>query len=358
MRHISLIVWMLLFFILFMSTNTSLDMRKAGYYRVSEEGAVECFLCPHGCRITPGKRGFCGVRENVSGELKSLVWGRPCAVNVDPIEKKPLYHFLPGERAYSVAAMGCNLSCRFCQNHDISQAAGREVSGFDMPAQKVVEDAVSRDCGIIAYTYTEPTVFLEFALECAGIARRRGLANVFVTNGYTSRQALEDIVMAVDGVNVDLKSMRDEAYRDYCGGRLRPVLESIKKYVEAGVWVEVTTLIVPGMNDSPAEIGEMAEFIAGLGEDIPWHVSRFHPDYEMTGVMPTEIDAVESAVSAGRKAGLSHVYPGNIGSGDGDITVCPGCGTRLIERRGYRVGENRLSDGCCSVCSRRLAGVF
>lgn len=254
-------------------------VREALLYEKEAEGRVSCGLCVHRCRIAPGDRGSCGVRENRAGTLYSLVYGAIIAENVDPIEKKPLFHILPGSRSFSVAAAGCNFRCSFCQNHEISQTpreTGRIVGRERTPAE-IVEMAVRSGSKSIAYTYTEPTVYFEFAFDIAGIAREKGLKNVFVTNGYMTQGMLELVAPRLDAANVDLKAFRDDFYKKQCGARLQPVLDSLRKMKELGIWVEVTTLLIPGLNDGEEELGELAAFIASLGAETPWHISRFHP---------------------------------------------------------------------------------
>ena len=321
-----------------------------------EGSRVKCTLCPHGCVIAPGKRGRCGVRENRSGVLHTLSYRRVIAEHVDPIEKKPLYHFLPGSVSYSIATMGCNFSCLHCQNWEISQVRG-EIEGYDLPPEEVVERALSSNCSSISYTYTEPTVFAEYVLECAELAREAGLKNVLVTNGFTSKEALEELAKVVDAANVDLKSFSPEFYRRVCGGRLEPVLDSIRRYLKLGVWVEVTTLIIPGQNDSERELRGIAEFIAGLSRDVPWHVTRFHPEYRMLHVEATPVSTLRRAREIGREAGLKHVYIGNV-LGEGEDTMCPDCGRVVIRRYGFEVVSNLLSDGTCPACGARIAGVW
>lgn len=334
-------------------------MHEAFLYDRVGGGEVRCRLCAHGCRIADGARGLCGVRENREGTLYSLVYGRPCASNVDPIEKKPLYHFLPGSRSYSVATVGCNMRCLHCQNWSISQVRG-EITGGRMDPEDVVSKAEAAGCESIAYTYTEPTVFMEYARDVAGLARERGLRNVFVSNGYMSPESAELASGFIDADNVDLKSFSDKFYREVCGASLEPVLETLKALVSNGVWVEVTTLIIPGLNDSGDELREIASFIAGeLGDRVPWHVSRFHPDHEMMDRDATDVEAVREAVKLGRDAGLRYVYAGNVAGGDDDNTRCPGCGDVVVERSGFGVERNVLGEGGrCPNCGQSVDGVW
>lgn len=334
---------------------------EAYLYEAMSEQRVRCNLCSHRCVIADGRRGICAVRENWGGVLKTLVYGLLVARHVDPIEKKPLFHFLPQSLAYSVATVGCNFKCRFCQNADIAQLPadhkGR-IAGDACSPQEVVDDAQRRGCASIAYTYTEPTVFFEFACETARLANRRGIRNVFVTNGYMTSEALEMISPFLDAANVDLKTFSDETYRKYCGARLEPVKETLKEMKSRGIFVEVTTLIVPGMNDDDDELRQLASFIAGaLGPETPWHISRFHPTYRLTDRPPTPVATLINVRQIGLDAGLRYVYTGNVPGEEGENTFCYACGRRLIERTGFFIRQNRLTGGCCPFCGARIDGV-
>jgi pyruvate formate lyase activating enzyme len=300
------------------------------------------------------------MRENRQGRLYTHAYGELIAAHVDPIEKKPLYHFLPGTASFSVATTGCNFKCSFCQNWQISQASRRDggsVEGYRMRPEEVVEAALEHGCRSISYTYTEPTIFFEYAYEISRRARNAGLANVFVTNGYMTTEALEVIAPYLDAANVDLKSFRDEFYRKTCHGRLEPVLESIRFMKKLGVWIEITTLVVPGVNDSEEELGNIARFIAEVDTDIPWHVSRFHPDYRMQDVGATPLEGLHKASSIGKKAGLRYIYIGNV-VGEPAETLCPGCRHAVIRRRGFWLERNDLRETQCPRCGTRVAGVF
>jgi len=290
-------------------------MKEAMLYRRLEENAVRCSLCAHRCRIPEDGWGFCSVRRNREGRLYTAVYGRLIASHVDPIEKKPLYHFLSGSLTYSIATMGCNFRCGFCQNWQISQAAGKEeeiLGGRRASPDEVVRAARQASCRSIAYTYTEPTIFFEFAYDTARKAAGEGLKNLFITNGYMTAKALQLIRPCLDAANVDLKSFRDEYYRRVCGARLRPVLDTIRRMKEKGIWVEITTLVVPGENDSREELEDIARFIAGLDRGIPWHVSRFFPMYQYDDASPTPERTMRMAQEIGREAGLEHVHLGNL----------------------------------------------
>ena len=336
------------------------DDHEAILYNRLDGRVVHCVLCGHRCRIADGRRGFCRVRQNRGGTLYSLVYGRPVARHLDPIEKKPLYHYLPGTSAYSIATPGCNFRCRFCQNWQISQAdAAPAIAALPrVPPEQVVADAVASGAASISYTYTEPTVFMEYALDCASLARERGLGNTFVTNGYESPEAVEMMTGLIDAANVDLKAFSDEFYRAQCQARLRPVLEAITNMHRAGIHVEVTTLLVPGANDTDEELGGIAGFLAGLSPDIPWHISRFHPDYQATDLPPTPIEAMDRAEKAGRQAGLHYVYLGNVLTPDGQNTRCPGCGCTLVRRSGFARPEVRLTEPRCPDCGRDVPFVL
>jgi len=335
-------------------------MREAMLYEKLGDGRVRCNLCAHRCVIAPGRRGICGVRENRDGTLYSLVYGKAISLAVDPIEKKPLFHFLPGSRAYSVATVGCNFHCLNCQNYAISQYprehSGR-IIGEDVSPSEIVADAIAHGCQTIAYTYTEPTVFFEYAYDTARLAHEKGLKNVFVSNGYMTEEAAEVIIPYLDGINIDLKGISDKFYHEVAGGNLRPVLDSIARFYRAGVWVEVTTLVIPGMNDSPEELRWTAEAIYGISPGIPWHISRFYPAYRLRELPPTPVETLQTAKRIGEEVGLRYIYLGNV-PGEGEDTYCPQCGTRLIKRIGFAVKENRLQGGRCPKCGAQIEGVF
>jgi len=335
------------------------------YERLSDE-RVQCHLCAQRCVIPPERTGICRVRQNVRGTLYSLVYGRLIAQAVDPIEKKPLFHYLPGTTSLSIATPGCNLRCSFCQNADISQRPGLlgYVDGRDTPPGAVVEAAQRHGCASISYTYTEPTIFFEYARDVGELAHRVGLANVFVTNGFMSPEMLDLAVPAegkplIDAANVDLKSFRDEFYRKECGARLQPVLDSLRILWQRGVWVEVTTLVIPGRNDGEEELRDAARFIAQeMSVDTPWHVSRFHPAWHLADVPPTPAVTLGRAREIGLEEGLRYVYLGNVPGSEGESTYCPQCGERVIGRRGFQVTQTRLHEGHCAQCGAEIAGVL
>ena len=337
-----------------------MEAKEASFYSGDATGVVHCGLCPHHCRIKPGEAGTCGVRRNDGGSLVSLVYGLTVAQNVDPIEKKPLFHFLPGSTSFSIATAGCNLHCRHCQNADISQMprdAGR-IAGRPLAPEEAVRRALAAGSASISYTYTEPTVFFEYAFDTAVLAKRTGLRNVFVTNGYTAAEPLRAIAPHLDAANVDLKSSSDAFYKKICGARLQPVLDTLRLYRELGVWLEVTTLVIPGENDSDEDLGGCARFVAEeLGREVPWHVSAFHPTYLLTQRPSTPPETLQRARRIGMDAGLRFVYEGNI-PGEGENTACPGCGKAVITRYGFAVRENRLKGGTCPDCGAAVAGVW
>lgn len=335
-------------------------MKETALYKKLENGRVQCQTCAHGCIIASGKLGICGVRENREGILYSLVYRKAIALHVDPIEKKPLFHFHPGTRSFSMATVGCNMTCDHCQNSNISQMPRdyEQIQGQDLAPADIIQAAVSHRCRTISYTYTEPAIYLDYAYDTAVRAREKGLQNIFVTNGYFSNEALERIIPVLDGANVDLKSFNDETYRSICGARLEPVLKSIQTLKERGVWVEVTTLLIPDLNDSDDELLDIARFIHDVDPGIPWHVSRFHPTYRMTDRGPTSIDGIQRACQIGKGTGLRYVYSGNVHGEERESTFCYECGAKIIQRYGFEVAGNRLVDGRCPECNTEQDGVW
>ncbi len=333
--------------------NNGTGEKEALLYQSLENKTVRCYLCAHRCRIEPGARGICRVRENRNGVLYTLAYGKTIARNIDPIEKKPLFHFLPGTLSYSLATRGCNFRCSFCQNWEISQRSGI-ISGETIPPKKIVEEAIFYKCQSISYTYTEPTVFFEYAYDIAKIARKRGLKNIFVTNGYQSPETVAMMKGVIDAANVDLKSFSKSFYTRICQARLEPVLETIRNMHTAGIAIEVTTLIVPGENDSPDELEEIAEFIAGVSVDIPWHISAFFPCYQMQNLQPTPAKMIYRAVEIGKKTGLHYVYSGNLIQSNYENSVCPYCGKIIVARSRFSILRIELNkEGHCS-CGKKL----
>ena len=337
-----------------------MESREALLYEQLGDNEVQCNLCVHRCVIADGKRGICGVRENRDGMLITLVYGHIISQHIDPIEKKPLFHFYPGSTAYSIATPGCNFHCRWCQNWEISQMPHHQqlTTGLATTPHQVVVNALRVDSRSIAYTYTEPTAFFEYAYDTARLAHAIGLRNVYVTNGYMTAEMLEIFHPYLDAASVDLKAFRDKTYRRYVGACLDPVLDSLKRMKAFGIWLEVTTLVIPGINDDPAELRAAAQFVAHeLGADTPWHISRFYPAYEMTDVPPTPAETLRRAWEIGLTEGLKYVYIGNLADNGCQDTVCPGCGRVLIRRYGSAVTEKRVRNGCCPDCGAIIAGV-
>jgi pyruvate formate lyase activating enzyme len=335
---------------------------EAYLYESLEDNKVKCNLCNHRCVLKGGRRGICGVRENRDGNLKTLVYGKVIARHIDPIEKKPLFHFLPGSLSYSIATVGCNFKCRFCQNADIAQMPSDRngmIMGDPFLPQDVVTAALKGKCKTIAYTYTEPTVYFEFAYDTARLAHEHGIRNVFVTNGYMTTEALQMINPYLDAANVDLKAFNEDFYKTSCKAKLEPVKETLKHMKSLGIFVEVTTLIIPGLNDDRNELEELATFLAGsLGVDTPWHISRFHPTYKLTDRSPTPVETLIKARDIGKKAGLKYVYTGNVPGESGEKTFCDQCDHLLIDRWGFYVQNNRIKNGKCPQCNAAVDGVW
>lgn len=359
-------------------------LHEADFYTQEPDAAVLCTLCPHDCHIRDGGRGACAVRFNRGGKLYTLVYDKLIARAVDPIEKKPLYNFLPGSHAYSIATVGCNLRCAFCQNWEISQwpkdhlprgaAAGHAAKekeaicpqldavdsmlvGEQVEPRAIVAAALASGCESIAYTYTEPTIFYELAYDTAVLARQRGLKNLFHTNGFISEAPLRKIGCVLDAANVDLKYFKPESYRRISRARLQPVMDAIRLLHVLGVWLEVTTLVVPGVNDSDDELRGIAEFLVSVGPEVPWHVSQFYPAYKMLHTPATPVATLRRALEIGRMAGLRYVYAGNVPGEKGENTYCYRCDALLIERYGYRIRENRIAKGRCPDCGTAVDGV-
>ena len=322
---------------------------------------VQCHLCGHECRIQAGKYGVCRVRQNVAGELVSLNYGSLVAANPDPIEKKPLYHFLPGTKSMSIAAAGCNFQCKFCQNWQISQLprSGRPDAGQLADPDQIVQAAKRQGCRSISYTYTEPTIYFEMAYDTAKLAAEEGLKNCFVSNGFLTPLAVRTIAPVLHAINVDLKAFRDETYRTIMKASLAPVLTCLRTLVAEGVWVEVTTLVVPGMNDSAQELTEIAGFISDdLGKDVPWHISRYHDNYQMSDRGATPAETLDLALSLGRQAGLRYIYQGNV-SGGASHTHCPKCDAVVVNRSYFQTRSlENLRHGTCGVCGEPIAGIW
>ncbi len=327
-------------------------------------GKVLCQACAQSCKLDEGEYGICGVRRVEDGELRLLVYGLAAAVNIDPVEKKPMFNFLPKSRAFSVGTVGCNLSCKFCQNYDISQYPkenNHEIIGRELSPERIVELAIENGCESIAYTYNEPVVFFEYTYDTAKLAHEKGLKNIYVTSGYETRKTIDLLEPYVDGMNIDIKSFSDEFYKEVCGARLKPVLECVKYAHEKGIWIEVTTLLIPGKNDSDEEIRGIAKFLAGLDTSIPWHLSAFHPMYKMLDVERTPGSTLRRAYKIGQEEGLKYIYVGNIDDEDYESTYCPNCKKRVIDRTG-NIGQNVTNEldenGVCPSCGYNIEGVW
>jgi len=334
-------------------------VHEALFYERQGGNQVRCHLCRFRCLIQDGARGHCQVRENRSGTLYSLTYGQLCALAIDPIEKKPLFHVMPGSTSFSLAAPGCNFRCRHCQNAAISQAgAGMTVRGVEVSPAEVVERALAAGCPSLSYTYTEPTVFYEFAQDTARLAHQAGLRNIFVSNGYITPEALGAIAPWLDAANIDLKGFSETFYRNIVQARLSEVLDSLIEYRRLGIWLEVTTLLIPGLNDADAELEGLASFITShLGADTPWHVSQFHPTYLLTDRPRTPLATLRRAREIGLAAGLHYVYEGNAQGEGGEDTHCPRCQALLIKRLGFTIVSNRLQQGGCPDCGAAIAGI-
>jgi len=328
-------------------------MKEALLYETLTDKTVKCNLCNHHCTIKNGQFGICYVRQNKDGILYTHVYDRIIAEHVDPIEKKPLFHFLPGSTSYSVATVGCNFKCRFCQNANIAQmpADQGQISGMPLTPEQVVQTAIKNRCKSISFTYTEPTIYFEFALETAQKAHAQNIKNIFVSNGYMSKEAIKSIGSWLDAANIDLKSFNNQFYAKYCGGKLQPVLENLVSLKAHNVFVEITTLVVTGLNDDPKEIKQAADFIVKeLGPDTPWHLSRFHPTYRLKDRPSTPIETLQRSRKIGMDAGLYYVFTGNVPGDTGESTFCHQCGTLLIDRFGFRIQKNILDTCRCPHC--------
>lgn len=336
-------------------------MSNAILWRQQKKGRVQCVACSHFCLIEPGDRGICGVRENRNGEMHSLVRNKIAALNLDPIEKKPLFHFLPGSQSLSLGTMGCNLSCSFCQNHSLSQPPrhNKPVEGESITPEKIISIATQYRAASISYTYTEPTVFIELVMDIARPAKEKGLKNIIVSNGFQSPDCLSEMNGYIDAANIDLKSFSEKFHQDFCGAKLKPVLDNLVRIREMGWWLEVTTLIIPGLNDSREELRKIAGFIfRELGPDTPWHISRFHPTFRMTDIHSTPVATLESAYATGLEQGLRFVYTGNVPGHDAENTFCPACKKQVINRMGFSVRHSHVKDMACSFCGEKIAGLW
>jgi pyruvate formate lyase activating enzyme len=337
----------------------SIPGEMASHYKKLKGNLVQCFLCPNECVIPEGERSPCLVRENRKGKLYTLVFGNPCAVHVDPIEKKPLFHVLPASKAFSIATAGCNFHCKNCQNWEISQYPPEKTNNLSYPPEKVVEGALAMKCEVIAYTYTEPVVFYEYMLETAKLAREKGILNSMHTNAYIKEEPLRELCANLQAANVDLKSMSSRFYDEVCDGELKPVLRSLEVLKEEGVYIEVTNLMIPDLNDSPEETQKLCQWIKrNLGEETPLHFSRFYPMYRLKNIPPTPVETLERAREIALDSGLPFAYIGNVPGHPGESTYCPRCGKVLIKRFGFTVEEYHLKKGACAFCGREIPGIW
>lgn len=337
-------------------------MKKATLYKKQKGKNVKCTACRHFCTIRDGEFGLCGIRKNEEGILYLTVYGLTSGTGIDPVEKKPLFHFMPGSQVFSVGTIGCNFACAFCQNAWMSQANKDSSVPIppleELPPEEIVEFCLEEDIPIIAYTYNEPAIFFEYTYDTAKLASKEGIKNIYVSNGYASKEAIDKISPYLDGINIDLKAFTENFYKDLCKARLEPVLDNIKYYYKKGIWVEITTLIIPTKNDSEKELTQIAQFIASISKSIPWHVTRFTPTYKMDKIPSTPEETIKKAYQIGKKAGLEYVYAGNIHGEDLHSSYCPKCNKVLVKRDwGYTKIQN-LKNGKCSNCGKKIKGVW
>ena len=334
-------------------------MKEAYLYKKLDDKKVRCDLCNHRCLIKDQNKGKCCVMKNIGGTLYSLVYGKLIAENSDPIEKKPLFHFLPGTYSLSVATVGCNFKCFFCQNYNISQSPSDldRIEGRDVSPEELINHALANGDKSISYTYTEPTIFFEYAYDTAKLASEKDLKNVFVTNGFMTKECIMMMEPYLDAANVDLKSFSEETYKRKMGGRLKPVLNNIILMKKLGIWIEVTTLIIPGINDSKSELQEIAKFLAAIDKGIPWHISAYYPQYK-SDIPPTSVEQIRIAIDIGKSEGLKYVYGGNIPGSTYENTYCPKCNSILIERFGFSVSNNKVKHNSCLNCGQKIDGIF
>ncbi len=332
---------------------------KEAIYYINTPKGIKCKLCPQNCTIKNGETGDCRTRTNYNGKLYSMVYGNPCAIHIDPIEKKPLSHFLPGSTAYSIATAGCNLGCLNCQNWTISQKNPKDTRNYDLMPEQVVEEAIKYQCKSIAYTYSEPIVFYEYVYDTAKLARLQGVKNVFVSAGYINKEPLHEICKYLDAANIDLKSFSDDIYEMLNAGTLQPVLDALKIFKKEGVWLEITNLVVPSWNDNMDMIKKMSDWLFNNGfEDTPLYFSRFHPAYKLKNIPPTPVDIIHKARQIAMDAGIKFVYTGNIPGDSGENTYCPSCKKLLIERIGFTIKQNHIKNGKCEYCGTVIPGVW
>jgi len=337
----------------------NLSKVEARFYRKLPDREIECFLCPRNCKLGDKERGYCGVRENIDGTYYTLVYGKACAVHVDPIEKKPFFHFFPKSLTLSIASAGCNVNCKFCQNWEISQVRPEQIHHIDFPPRVVVESAKRNLCPIISYTYSEPIVFYEYMIDTSKVARKAGLKNTVVTGGYINPEPLHELIEFVDAIKVDLKAFSQDFYTQYVRGELQPVLDAIKIIANSQVWLEIVYLVIPTLNDSSSEIKLLCQWIMNeIGPDVPLHFSRFHPMYLLKNLPPTPISTLERARNIAISEGINYVYIGNVPGHEGESTYCPYCKNLLIERVGYQIQKINIKQGRCKFCQKSIPGIW
>jgi pyruvate formate lyase activating enzyme len=342
-----------------LATPTEKFVHEAMHYKKLEEGRIECELCPRGCKVALKERGYCGVRENKGGTYNTLVYGRACSINVDPIEKKPLFHFLPGAQALSIATAGCNIECKFCQNWEISQFRPEQVQSFDFPPEAVVAQAAEKKIQAIAFTYTEPVVFYEYMSDTAKLAKEKGVRSVMISNGYIKEKPMSDLCKHLSAVKIDLKAFTEKFYAQTCSGHLQPVLDTLKLLKKENMWFELVVLIIPTLNDTPGEMTEMCTWVySELGPDVPIHFSRFHPTYKIKNLPPTPVSTLTRARDIALSAGLNYAYVGNVPAHEGESTYCPNCKRAVVGRIGYTILNIDIKDGKCIHCGRKIAGIW
>jgi len=336
-----------------------IGVKEAEFYERLEGKKVRCTLCPHGCVVANRERGICGVRENRDGTYYTLVYGNPCALHTDPIEKKPLFHFLPGASAFSISTAGCNFECRFCQNWNISQFRPEQVTSIDLPPEKTVQRAKREGAEVIAYTYGEPVIFYEYMCETARLGKKEGLRSVMISNGYIREQPMRRACEVLDAVKIDFKGFTEKFYREVCSGTLRPVMDTLVLLKRTGIWFEIVVLLVPTLNDSASEITDMTHWMVdNLGPDVPVHFSRYYPCYKITNIPRTPVATLERAREIAMNAGIRFVYIGNVPGHKAESTYCPKCGKVLIQRLGYFVKVSGLKKGACKYCGEEIPGVW
>jgi pyruvate formate lyase activating enzyme len=332
--------------------------REAIHY-ISTPRGLKCKLCPQNCEIEEREYGDCRTRIHLDSKLYTISYGNPCAVHVDPIEKKPLYHFLPASRAYSIATAGCNLACLNCQNWQISQSSPTDTRNYDLMPERVVKEAINKNCKSIAYTYSDPVAFYEYTLETSRLAHLQGIKNLIISAGYINEQPLRELIPYLDGANIDLKSFDNEIYEMLNAGTLQPVLDTLKILKEEGIWLEITNLIVPNWSDNLDMVKKMCNWLADEGfEDTPLHFSRFHPTYKLTNIPQTPLSTLERAASIAKQSGLKYVYIGNVPSHPSENTYCPGCEKIAIERKGFFIKSLNIENSACKYCGETISGVW